>query len=1431
METRDEGKKRFHVLMSQLQLPEEISTYFSGGILERLILSKKNKSWIFQILLPKLLPVNVYQIFIQRLRTTFHFIDKVDCQIRYVETVKLSYFFNEYWLDMKQQLSQSINSTTKILNEWEYDEAKKKLFFFVPNEVHLDFMKKKEVAKKIEEYIYHVIGENVPVSFCVRENEEMIEQFQTNLMKEDKNLAQEAMTMREQAANPDKNMLVQPVNFDQLIGYEIKDDPVPLKSIIGEDRRVTIQGVIFESELRELKSGRYLLNLYITDYTDSILVKIFSKDSEDIPSLKSVKNGDWIKVRGNIQYDTFERDLVMLANDANRIPRIERVDDAEEKRVELHLHTTMSAMDAVTSVSKLIEQAAKWGHKAIAVTDHSVVQAFPEAYYAGKKNGIKIIYGVEANVINDSIPIVHQPEEREITDDTYVIFDIETTGLSVVNHQIIELAGVKMKGGKVIDRFESFVNPHEKLPENIISLTHITDEMLKGAPELEEVLSEFIKFIEGCTLVAHNARFDMGFIQQGCKKIGMDEVKNPVLDTLELARFLYPDMKNHRLNTLAEKFQVTLENHHRAVDDAAATGLILWEMIKDLSNRNIKLQHRLNDFVGKDYQNARPFHCNVYAKNEVGKKNLYRLVSLAHTTYLNKTPRIPKSILEELREGLIISSGCEKGELFETVLNKSLEEAEEVAKFYDVLEIQPVQINLHLVDKKLVESELVLIEANRKIVSIGEKLGKPVVATGNVHYLHPEDKMYREILIHGITGFSPLKDQRKPDVHFRTTNEMLEEFLYLGEEKAKEVVIINPSKIADQVEELQIIPDKLFPPKIEGADEEIRSMSYNRAKSIYGEPLPEIVEQRLEKELNSIITHGFSVIYLISHKLVKNSLDNGYLVGSRGSVGSSFVATMTQITEVNPLPPHYVCLSCHYSEWFTKGEYGSGFDLPNKDCPKCGTPLKGDGHDIPFETFLGFKGDKVPDIDLNFSGEYQAHAHNYTKVLFGEDYVYRAGTIGTVAEKTAFGFTKKYMEEKKLQWRQAEIKRLAYGCTGAKRTTGQHPGGIIVVPNDMDIYDFCPIQYPADDKTSEWKTTHYDFHSIHDNLLKLDILGHDDPTVIRMLQDLTGVDPETIPITDEKIMQLFSGTEVLGVTPEQINSNVGTYGIPEFGTKFVRQMLEETKPSTFAELVQISGLSHGTDVWLNNAQELIHSGIALKDVIGCRDDIMVYLIHKGLEPSRAFKIMEKVRKGKGLDEEDISYMKEFQVPDWYIGSCQKIKYMFPKAHATAYVLMALRIAYFKVYYPAYFYATYFTVRADDFDLELAIKGSDAIRKRIDEITEMGNQASPKEKNLLTILEMCLEMLERGFFFQSVDLYRSHATHFLVDGNILIPPFNSIPGVGTNAALNIAKAREKGEFLSKEDLQERARVSKPVLDLLEKFNCLNHLPDTNQLTLF
>ncbi|WBL13259.1 PolC-type DNA polymerase III [Sutcliffiella sp. NC1] len=1437
MSQSQERKERFRLLLQQLQLTnDDIVTFFQDAEIEKLVVNKIDKKWDFYFEFEKLIPANIYEIFKAALIKNFSHIADITFQISVRERDLNEKLIQEYWPIFLKEMDGSSPLLLNLLQNQLPTLTGQKITITARNEAEAITVKRKLssiITSTYESYGFPTMMLDTTLSF----SEQEFKQFEEQKMQEDSEKALAAVTeMQKKDSQPDSaDVPSGPI----MIGYEIKNDNELFKTldeITEEERKVVVQGYVFDVETKELRSGRTLLTLKITDYTNSILVKMFSKGKEDIPLLQAINKGMWLKIRGSIQNDTFVRDLVMMASDINQIQGKERKDNApaDEKRVELHLHTPMSQMDAVTGVSKLVAQAKRWGHPAIAVTDHGIAQSFPEAYSAGKKNGIKILYGVEANLVDDGVPIAYNSAHRELAEETYIVFDVETTGLSAMYDKIIELAAVKIKGGEIIDRFESFANPHHPLSATTIDLTGITDDMVRDAPEIEEVLRNFYDWIGNDILVAHNASFDMGFLNIGFQRIGLGKSKNPVIDTLELGRLLYPEMKNHRLNTLCKKFDIELTQHHRAIYDAEATGYLLVKMLKDANEKGITFHDELNDNSGKSnaYQRARPSHITLLAQNDIGLKNLFKLVSISHIEYFFRVPRIPRSVLEKYREGILVGTACDKGEVFEGMMQKTPDEVEEIADFYDYIEVQPPPNYAHLLELELVKDENSLKEIITNIVKLGEKKGLPVVATGNVHYLNEVDKIHREILVRSQAGANPLNRHRLPDVHFRTTDEMIELFSFLGEEKAKEIVVTNTQKIADMIDEIKPIKDDLYTPKIEGADDEIRNMSYNMARSIYGDDLPEIVEKRIEKELKSIIGHGFAVIYLISHKLVKKSLDDGYLVGSRGSVGSSFVATMTEITEVNPLPPHYVCPACKHSEFFDDGSVGSGFDLPNKDCPKCGAAYKKDGHDIPFETFLGFKGDKVPDIDLNFSGEYQPIAHNYTKVLFGEEYVYRAGTIGTVADKTAYGYVKGYANDRNLILRGAEIDRLSSGCVGVKRTTGQHPGGIIVVPDYMDIYDFSPIQYPADDRNSEWKTTHFDFHSIHDNLLKLDILGHDDPTVIRMLQDLSGIDPKTIPTDDPEVMKIFSGTESLGVTEEQIMCKTGTLGIPEFGTRFVRQMLEDTKPSTFSELVQISGLSHGTDVWLGNAQELIHNQTCtLSEVIGCRDDIMVYLIYKGLDPSMAFKIMESVRKGKGLTDEFKEEMIKNNVPGWYIDSCLKIKYMFPKAHAAAYVLMAVRIAYFKVHLPLLYYAAYFTVRADDFDVDAMVKGSNAIKKIIEEINAKGLDASPKEKSLLTVLELALEMCERGFSFQKVDLYKSSASEFIIEGDTLIPPFNSIPGLGTNAALNIVKSRESGEFLSKEDLQQRGKVSKTIMEYLDKHGCLQGLPDQNQLSLF
>ena len=1423
------SREKMDVLLRQLQIPDEIiETQFKKSELHKVTVFKADKLWHFHIHVEEILPFDIYNMLHQKLHASFEHIARIKLTLTAEEQACSETELMYYWKYFTHKLP-NLMPTQAYIKEENPTIQDSTITLRVNNDAEAASLKKKlEVA--FQQFCESVGLKKYLLAFDVKTEMEELENFRKKTVEEDRQFVREAVKLQQENAMKEEKVHI-PETFS--IGYNIQDEPVDMQEINDEERRITVQGYVFIADIRKLRSGRSLLILKATDYTDSLEIKMFSRQDDDAEMFAAAKEGIWIKARGRIQTDQFSNELTMMANDIQEVYMPTKQDDAEDKRVELHAHTTMSQLDAVVSPSRLIAQAAKWGHPAVAITDHAAVQGFPEAYAAAKKHNMKVIYGVEANVVDDGIPIAYNVKDYDLLKGTYVVFDVETTGLSSTYDTIIELAGVKLHNGEVIDTFESFANPHRTLPDKIIEITGITDDMLVDAPEVEGVLQKFHDWVGGHALVAHNATFDIGFLNQGYAKIDIPKITNPIIDTLELARFLLPELGNHRLNTLCKHLQVELTQHHRAIYDAEATGELFWKLVERLIEQEITNHNALNNHMGQgdSYQHSRPFHCILLVQNEIGLRNLYKLISDSHTEYFYRVPRIPRSLLTKWREGILVGSACDQGEVFDTLMLKSIDEAMEVAEFYDYLEVQPPEHYYHLVERELLQTEAQILDIIRHVVELGKRLDKPVVATGNVHYIEEHEKLYRQILIASQKG-NPLNRVSLPNTSFRTTNEMLEAFSFLGTEIAKELVVKNAQAIANKIDSIAPIKDDLYTPSIEGAEENVRQLTYGTAESIYGTPLPEIVENRLTKELDSIIGHGFAVIYLISHKLVKKSLVDGYLVGSRGSVGSSLVATMTEITEVNPLPAHYVCSTCHFHEFFTDGEYASGFDLPDKDCPNCQKPMKKDGQDIPFETFLGFKGDKVPDIDLNFSGEYQPIAHHYTKELFGEDYVFRAGTIGTIATKTAYGYVKGYASDKNIHYKGAEVDRLVQGCTGVKRTTGQHPGGIIVVPNDKEIYDFTPIQYPADDRKSAWKTTHFDFHSIEDNLLKLDILGHDDPTVIRKLQDLSGIDPQTIPLDDEQVMGIFSSTEPIGVTPEQIGCKTGTLGVPEFGTSFVRQMLEETKPNSFAELVIISGLSHGTDVWLGNAQELINNGTCeIGEVIGCRDDIMVYLMQQGLEASLAFKIMESVRKGRGLQDEWIDEMKKNHVPDWYIDSCKKIKYMFPKAHAAAYVLMAVRIAYFKVHYPIFFYAAYFSIRASDFELDTMVKGSEALRNRIAQIKDKGNDASPKEKTLLTVLEVSLEMCERGYQFSKVDLYRSSATEFIVEGDTLLPPFNVVDGLGTNAALNIVKAREDGEFLSKEDLRERSRISKTVLEYLDAHGCLEGMEEKNQLSLF
>jgi len=1219
---------------------------------------------------------------------------------------------------------------------------------------------------------------------------------------------------------------------DIIIGKDFADSIMNMSDVTMDSGKVAVKGDIFRVEYREIRGERYLYTFDITDYTSSLTVKFFV-NKNDIDYIKgNITEGMYVRVRGEVVYDKFSKEITVMASDIIKEKKEVKTDTAEVKRVELHLHTQMSSMDGVTSAEDLIKRAAQWGHKAIAITDHGVVQAYPEAASAAKKNNIKVIYGMECYLVDDKPPVVYQPKGQKL-DDEFVVFDIETTGLSSSNDRIIEIGAVKIKNGNIIDSFSSYINPQRDIPANITELTGISNEDVKDAPTEEKVIRDFMAFAGDAVLVAHNANFDMGFLRSCLGRMNK-ESENTVLDTLQLTRMLLPQLKSHKLNIVAKHFKVSLENHHRAVDDSKATGEILLKCFELLKEKEAFTVDDIDKLFGNnDVEAAKgtSYHAVILVKNKNGLKNLYKLVSYSHLKYFHKKPRILKSMLIHHRDGLILGTACESGELYRALLdNRSDFDIKKIAEFYDYLEIQPLGNNQFLVDSGKVKDADELKKLNMKIVKLGEMLNKPVVATCDVHFMDPKDEIYRRILMAG-QGYTDA-DKQAP-LYFRTTDEMLDEFSYLGSEKAYEVVVTNTNAIADMIDDgIVPIPPGTYPPSIDGAEEELERITMQRAREIYGDPLPELIAKRLEKELNSIIKNGFAVMYIIAQKLVAKSLSDGYIVGSRGSVGSSFVATMSGITEVNPLPPHYVCPNCKKSEFITDGSVGSGFDLPPKKCDNCGTFMNRDGHDIPFETFLGFEGDKSPDIDLNFSGEYQPIAHKYTEELFGKGHTFRAGTIGTLAEKTAYGFVKKYLDEKGITVTNAEINRLVKGCTGVKRTTGQHPGGIIVVPQNYDVYDFTPVQRPADNTEADVITTHFDFHSLHDTILKLDILGHDDPTMIRMLETLTGVKVKDIPVPDEKVMQLLLGTEPLGVEPEDIGCSLGVLGLPELGTGFVRQMILETKPKTFTDLIQISGLSHGTGVWLGNAQDLVREGICtISEVIGTRDSIMVTLMYKGLPPKTAFKIMEDVRKGKGLTQEYEDIMRQYDVPEWYIDSCKKIQYMFPKAHAAAYVLSALRIAWYKVYHPEAYYAAYYTVRADDFDAAIMCKGPELVKAKIKEIEQKGNDASAKESNVKTILEIVLEMYARGIKFAPIDIYLSDAEKFLITSDGIRPPLNSLQGLGTAAARSIAEARKSCTFSSVDDLRIKSGVSKAVIEVLKQSGCLDGLPESDQLSMF
>ena len=1317
----------------------------------------------------------------------------------------------------------------------------------------------------LSELIKNVYGENYKVQFVENISEEKLKEYHEHLesleqqvvnqakseMAEAEEHKKEAKAKKEEKqANPEQGTPAEaeskenaeedttnPVIYGR--AGKMSDPLTKVADLTVDSGRIMLDGEILNTETRELKSGKILAMFDLFDGSSTITCKVFLEAEKSKAILKRMSGAKGVKVIGTAQFDPFAKELGVIANaiiESNGLKKEVRQDNAPVKRVELHMHTQMSQMDAMTSAEDLLKRAVKWGMKSIAITDHGVVQAFPEAHkYLEKANpDLKVIYGVEAYLAPDTVSCISFSKGQNL-DTTYCVLDLETTGLSFRTEKITEVGIMKVKNGEVIDEFSCFVNPEKPIPQKVVEVTNITDDMVKDAETIDKVFPKILEFVGDSVLVAHNADFDIGFLKYNAKQLGY-ELNNTYVDTLRLAKSLFPEFKKYKLGFIADKLGIVVEVAHRALDDVDTTVKVFNVMISMLKEKGAKNWDDVDSLeIGKaDYKSLPTYHAIILAKDYVGLKNLYKLISYSHLDYFYKKPRILKSLYKKYSEGLIMGSACEAGELYRAIVaGKTDEEIEEIANDYDYLEIQPIGNNMFMVREGVVPDEEALKDINRKIVALGEKLDKLVVATCDVHFMDPSDEIYRRILQAG-QGYDDC-DEQAP-IYLRTTEEMLKEFEYLGEEKAYEVVVTNTNKIADMCEKIKPISPEKCPPHIDGCETTIKEIAYNKAHELYGDPLPQIVEERLDKELTSIIKNGFSVMYIIAQKLVWKSNEDGYIVGSRGSVGSSFVANMTGITEVNSLPPHYRCPNCKYSD-FT--DYGClcGFDLPDKDCPKCGHKLVKDGIDIPFETFLGFNGDKEPDIDLNFSGEYQAKAHKYTEVIFGKGTTFKAGTVGTVADKTAYGYVKKYYEERGIPVNNAEVLRLAQGCTGIKRTTGQHPGGIIVVPKGREIYEFTPVQHPADDPNSDIITTHFDYHSIDQNLLKLDILGHDDPTMIRMLFDLTGIDPTKVPLDDKETMSIFSSTKALGVTPEQIHSEVGSYGIPEFGTKFVRGMLVDTRPTTFDELIRISGLSHGTDVWLGNAQTLIEEGtVTLQDAICCRDDIMIYLIKMGLDPNKSFKIMETVRKGKALKDPEKwegfkAAMKEKDVPDWYVKSCEKIKYMFPKAHAAAYVTNAFRIAWFKVHEPKAYYTAYFTIRADEFDSDIMCHGEERVKNKMKEIDLAGNSATTKDKNMYAILELVMEMYERGIDFLPIDLYKSHSTKFRIEEDGIRPPLNSIPGLGTVAAEGIEEAKKDGKFMSIDDLKIRSKVGKSVVELLEKAGCLKGMSQSNQMSLF
>lgn len=1445
---------KFSDVFGNIELSSNVKTTLKNTLVDKVTFNKNTKLMYIYLSSEAILNEDCLNDFSLDISEGFDYVEKADVSLHYnfpCDNVgEVLHFYKD---NIARQIDRESSICSNIFEKADFNINGNVITFDVDcNSAFL--FRRRNIDTKIENLLKQrfdieckVIFKNKPYAIDEQsENNRITEAIKKEIAQFDN---QDKILSKQETAPDIKAKVKRSRISSPKITASIDTESIPLRNCKTPMDKVVVEGLIFAvDDIVKTKKGKLIIKFYITDKSGALMAKMFMEpEAYDGGFADIIKKGNYVKLEGRLEQDSFEHDdITLLVNKAvkGEVPPI-RMDNAPVKRVELHLHTQMSMMDGITPAKEYVKRAHLWGHKAIAITDHGVVQAFPEAMHAAedKYQDVKVLYGCEAYLVDDLGSVVQNYKGQNINDE-FVVFDLETTGLKKEIDHIIEIGAVKVCNGEIIDRFSKFINPHVKLEEKIVKLTHITDDMLAEAEDASVVMPEFLNFIGESVLVAHNASFDVGFVRQWCIENNI-KISPTVLDTVELAKTLFPELKNFKLDTVCERLDVSLENHHRAVDDAGATAEIFIRCLPLLKERGVNKLNQLNTLASEIIDKRmikQYYHAIILVKNQVGLRNLYELISDAHIKYFLRRPKIPKSELMKFREGLILGSACEAGELYTAIYENQPEEViREIVDFYDYLEIQPIGNNMFMLNNKsrngkTVDSVDRLYDINKEIVALGDKYNKPVAATCDVHFIDPEDEIFRRIVQAG-DGFKDVDNQAP--LYLRTTEEMLEEFKYLGEEKAYEVVVTNTNLIADWLEDVRPISREKCPPIIENSDKQLREITISKAKEIYGDPLPKVVEDRLEIELNSIIDNGYSVLYISAQKLVWDSMEHGYIVGSRGSVGSSFAATMAGITEVNPLEPHYVCPKCKYSDFDSedvmKYRGSSGFDMPDKNCPVCGTLMHKDGQAIPFQTFLGFKGNKEPDIDLNFSGEYQQQAHRHCEEMFGKDFVFKAGTIGSLQEKTVYGYINKYLElpdHKISVFTSAEKKYIATGCEGIKRTTGQHPGGLVVVPYNNSIYNFCPVQRPANEFTSQVKTTHFDYHSIDQNLLKLDMLGHDVPTILHMYKEMTGFDPLDVPMDDKATLSLFVSPEALGVTREQINCNTGSLGLPEFGTNFVRTMLEETQPSSFSDLVRISGLSHGTDVWTGNAQELIKNGIVtLKEVIPTRDDIMLYLIRMGVENETSFKIMEKVRKGKGLAPEDEAVMREHNVPEWYIDSCKKIKYMFPKGHAVAYVTNTFRIGYFKINYPYAFYAASFYVKADSFDYASMCFGIDKVKDKMNEINALGKAATANDKSMLSLLELVYEMYARGLKFVPIDLYKADATHFIITDEGLMAPFCVLPNLSRDTAPAITAAREDGEFNTIEEFRIRTGIGKTVVQMLKDYGIFKGIPETNQLSLF